>query len=238
MSSNKQREFKLKNKLCDGCGKPNENGKYLCDECTEKKKQINRETRIYRKMNKLCTRCGKPNDNGKIDCDACLEKRRKQSKETRIYYKATGICTRCHKIETYGYSALCDECQASVREYSNTHIRDEKKYSRNKRIKCKEQGLCIYCKRKTATKGAYCIECYTKEKNRKAKSNSGNIPISERNSYGLCTYCCKELDTENYPERKICSSCYERRKIVFSNLKRGNEYWVKMNGAIFNKQKC
>lgn len=79
----------------------------------------------------------------------------------------------------------------------------QREYQKKRREEAKKNGMCIICKKKEATKGAKCLECYLRQKRHDKKKNTES---RERwSEEGLCYYCgAKPMDG-----KKVCEKHYE-----------------------------
>ena len=79
----------------------------------------------------------------------------------------------------------------------------QKEYARKKRQEAKEKGFCIICRKKPATKGAKCYECFLRQKRHDKSKYDGRREEWKRN--GLC-YFCGEKCVE---DKKVCEKHYK-----------------------------
>lgn len=188
----KEKYYERKEKgLCVQCGKPNDNGKVTCDECT-----LNRRRAYIKRCNKRiaeggCVLCGKPLWGATQYCEEHYKNKREKQKMRYVERKQEGKCCCCGKpIEEGNKTVYCDNC------------REKKKESRRAYI---ENGVCPICKKNQVFYDRpYCVDCW--EKNLKKskeyrlihseilnkKSNERkHRQIIERKEQGLCTKCGK-----------------------------------------------
>lgn len=134
--------------------------------------------RIYheRKSKGICVECGKNKAIGKVLCEKCSEKRSQYVRGMAAFYRSLGICPNCHKERIYGDEYFCFECREKKRkQYEKDYARmkknpspkrkeKQKVYRKNHYEKCKQNGICPRCGRKTAYGYVRCPIC--REKNR------------------------------------------------------------------------
>ena len=152
------------------------------------------------------------------------------------FFKKIGICTRCHKRGAEPNKVLCLECadadnmRRKIRRKKNAE--QERKTDMEKYERLKINGICTYCKRRSATTGkTKCEICLAKIRNRRNSRNT-DIKRSERVSYGLCYICGKN---ELHEDKKVCKSCYDKRlasvsKIMYMPVSKA---WRKDNNMVY-----
>lgn len=133
-------------------------------------------------------------------------------KEEYDFYKSIGICVRCHKNASEPHKVMCIECADKEREYSRKKRERNHDKIRNRDLdkyhRLKEQGICVYCKKRPAVPGkTKCAKCLAKIKSRRESQRSG-LARCERVSYGIC-YICGKKDV--LPDHGVCEHCYKTR---------------------------
>lgn len=215
MTSSERYQYYKQNGLCPSCAKPNNNGKVLCNECSQKQKDRMKKN----KDSGLCVHCGKPKeDSSKTMCNKCLSEKRKSEK----WFKKHRTCVWCNKNPAAPNKVLCDECaerkaEKFQEEYWSMTEEERKEFNinRGKEIKRrkerrKKKGLCVKCS-KPAIKGqTLCIECRIKNQRNITnwKIKNGMIKTPDE-----CRWCSKKA----IPDKKFCEEHY---KIVCENLKK------------------
>ena len=130
----KEKYFERKEKgLCVQCGKPNDNGKVICDECVLKRKKAYIQRCNKRIAEGGCVLCGKPLWGETQYCEEHYKNKREKQKIRYVESKQEGKCCCCGKpIEEGNKTVYCDNC------------REKKKESRRAYI---ENGVCPICKK-------------------------------------------------------------------------------------------
>ena len=127
-----------------------------------------------------------------------------QSTLNRHYYKRIGRCPRCNgRNKLMVGENVCPEC--SVKQYEQSLKRDKDHYNKVHRewskksyADCKEQGVCVRCRKKKATIGTRCATCYERDNSARLKREYkpsrferglcrwGDNPIEE--GFKVCEY--------------------------------------------------
>lgn len=201
---------------CVTCGRPNDRlkeGYATCSICAS----IGRKSYYFRKNNNLCVHCGEPTD-GTTRCERCKEMNRKNKKEEYWFLRNMGVCVSCRTHSAAPGKAKCEVClQKDAQKYkerlkrSNNELRKEnhREYMRNRRIKARENGMCVTCFNRKAVPGRkVCVECATKNRRKltERRRAQGSISYTTAIENGLCTNCRRERAMHG----KLCQTCYER----------------------------
>ena len=233
---------KVLNNICTNCGKPNDRrGFTTCSKCADKKlKKYN-----SRREQGKCVDCGADVSPGNCRCEKCRSINREAQRKNRLHMQSIGICTRCGMRTAVAGKKSCEICLANDAEkkavlYEKVDKdelrRKHREYMRMKRLKAKENAMCVECLKKPALPGrAVCIECSIKNKKRLAKKRQekGCVPYWLAIECGICANCRKEKATHG----KLCDACYDK---AMANLEkanavndRSNHYWVQDNRIAF-----
>ena len=122
------------------------------------------------------------------------------------------------------FNCKFDDCIAGIKLYSEKSLyknRDpesrerQRAVQKKRRDEAKANGLCVVCKKKKATHGTKCYECYLRQKRHDRAKYEGRR--QEWIDNGLC-YFCGELRMEG---QKVCEKHY---KILFDSVKKTNEH--------------
>lgn len=151
----KQRQKRLlQESKCVVCGKPNNNGKYRCDVCSEIVNRQAYENKRYRIQIGICPSCRRNNIfPGEVSCPECkayqaekkiqyrMENRNNVNQKSYVSKKilsdkrkADGICIRCGKRSAAIGRFSCDICLAKRRRKYVYAIPKER-----------EEGKCYMC---------------------------------------------------------------------------------------------
>lgn len=79
--------------------------------------------------------------------------------KTSEFYKAHNLCIICHKEKPREGKVTCDKCQEHIRKYRKENPDKQRKHSRDKRKRLKENGLCLICGKRKADTGYSCKQC-------------------------------------------------------------------------------
>lgn len=194
------------NGLCVKCGKPNDNGKVLCDYCTI----YNRKYNKIKKSNNQCLQCGEPISNHATYCKTCRKKNQTEYRKS-LYNnrKENGLCTRCGKPNNNQPKLTCTICEEYQRELKATY---------------NKSGVCDLCGREYAVIGlkkcAYCLEKYRKRnsenyytyyENNRIKINARyKARYDKRKANKICVRCGKKA----YLWYTKCAVCLERDRQI------------------------
>lgn len=114
--------------------------------------------------------------------------------------------------------SVCDEdcdacpwegCKKVYRESSRYRFRSEeakarqKELQKRKRNEAREKGYCIICRKRPATNGAKCYECYIRQKRYDQAKYDGRRMLWKAN--GLCYMCGKPT----LPNKRLCLAHYD-----------------------------
>ena len=131
-------------------------------------------------------------------------------------------CLNCEKeycTEVYREKSLYRYRPESQKQY-------QKDYQKRKRDDAREKGLCIVCRKKKATRGAKCYECYIRQKRYdKAKYHNDRERWKEE---GRCYYCGERV----IPGKKTCKKHYAALSQRAAEM---NEYKNTINARRKNK---
>ena len=190
----RNRQSRIKNGICVRCGKPNSNGKSVCDECTAKRKEESKKYRTQRAELGMCIQCGaRKTAPGKKRCEFCLanqaefstrkfenlseeeknsvrKKRNSQEKIRKEKARESGLCVKCHKRKPSRGHSTCTECRVAYRKASKKWRENNKKYPTYE--ECIEQGICTTCRTNKATHKKLCEICYNKNMENIKKANA------------------------------------------------------------------
>ena len=90
----------------------------------------------------------------------------------------------------------------------------QKAYQKKKRDEARAKGFCIVCRKRKATKGSKCLECYLRQKRFDRAKYDGKRELWRDN--GLCYYCGKKP----VDGKKVCRKHYD---ILLKNIKTCND---------------
>ena len=170
--------------------------------------------------------------------------KRQYEKERREWLKEHHFCVECGKQDAYTLNGKyrCYECNEKHNKKSKDTYNSEKMkiYNKVKYTECKNNGICVICKKRKAVDGkSQCSVCLAKSREKYHKNNSSVMPRYLWSSYGLCYRCGNKLDGQlntNGDKSKLCSVCYSvmkypKTKILFTPFKKTKnsmETWNKM----------
>lgn len=162
-------------------------------------------------------------------------------KEEYDFYKSHGICVRCHKNAAEPNKVMCLECADKERDTDKSkrerNLQSMRSRDREKYHKLKEQGICVYCKKRPAILGkTKCSKCFAKIRARR-DVNRSDIPRSEHVSYGICYICGKN---NVIPGHGVCENCYKIRLQAMEKCNKNrpegfNDFWKSDNKIIFGR---
>ena len=134
---------------------------------------------------------------------------------------------------------MCLECADKERDTDKSkrkqNLQSMRSRDRLKYHRLKEQGICVYCKKRLAVQGkTKCDKCLAKIRARR-DVNRSDIHRSERVSYGICYICGKN---NVIPEHGVCEECYKIRlqaidKCLKNRPEGLNNFWKNDNKIIF-----
>jgi hypothetical protein len=206
-------EYRKINDLCPRCGKPNINGKSLCQKHLD---EFAAKALKYRhiKINKgLCPECGGLNKENQYCCDICKEKNKPKHqryfKKRYKYTKENSICFNCGKNQTINNKTRCEECSS---KYNEINKQEYKKLLKNK--------LCVICGKNQVENKTYCEECiqkrgeWYKESNTRIKNKIEREKIKNIvfEHYGNKCIVCAEKDIDVLVIDHINNDGYKQRK--------------------------
>lgn len=120
------------------------------------------------------------------------------------------------------FNCKCDDCIADIRVYSEKSLyknrspqaqANQRALAKKKRDEAKAQGLCMICRKKKATHGVKCYECYLRQKRYdRAKCDGRRQYWLEE---GLCYFC----GAPRMAGQKVCEKHY---KILKDNIMKQN----------------
>lgn len=150
------------------------------------------------------------------------------------WYKANGICCHCRKERAIKGKTLCLVCNMDNNERDRNRKRvwnperDKQRYE-----ECKKNGICTTCKKRKATRGLKCTECYARIRN---KQLSKTVKRSERTSNNMCYICGKKPCMDG---KGVCSDCYKVREKSISRIMYmpTNPKWKRDNNLVFKENR-
>lgn len=120
------------------------------------------------------------------------------------------------------FNCKFDDCIADIRVYSEKSLyknrspqaqANQRALAKKKRDEAKANGLCMVCRKRKATHGSKCYECYLRQKKYdKAKYHGRREFWREK---GLCYFCGNNC----IEGKKVCEKHY---KFLFSNITKIN----------------
>lgn len=127
------------------------------------------------------------------------------SKETYQWYKDHGICVKCKREDAEYGRTKCSEClekeAEKVRAKRLANPKSQKEYTKIRRERLKESGLCVWCgKPLSKYSKCFCVDC--RVKNQRNNEKKKTIARSERPSYGMCYRCGERIESG-----KLCKKC-------------------------------
>lgn len=120
------------------------------------------------------------------------------------------------------FHCIYDDCIVDIRVYSEKSLyknrspeaqERQRAYQKKKRDEAKAKGLCTVCKKKKATHGVKCYECYIRQKRHDRAKYDGRR--QEWIDNGLCYFCGK-------PRMKGQKVCEEHYKILYDSIEKTN----------------
>ena len=120
------------------------------------------------------------------------------------------------------FNCKFDDCIADIRVYSEKSLyknrspqaqANQRALAKKKRDEAKAQGICVICKKKKATRGVKCYECWLRQKRYdRAKYNGKRQYWIDEN---LCYFC----GAPRMAGQKVCEKHY---KILNDNIMKQN----------------
>ena len=177
--------------ICVLCGKEKPKEGYVCcEQCKEKQKIYQRETREYYRNLGICTRCGKNKLFGEEkECPECVAKMyelnlkykengkfdyREWRRKHMVSLKEKGLCVSCGRSKAKEGRASCEYCLIKNRERSREYRmkKNETGISRSERA---SYGLCYFCGKEIGGNGRICKNCSEKAIVKLPKKNQNEI---------------------------------------------------------------
>lgn len=151
-----------------------------------------------------------------------------QTKEDYYWYKEHHICTRCHKYKAMQNKTMCSVClekdaerskkyrarmSEEKREKAYLKIGECKKIQHDKRL---ESEICTTCGKRKANDGfKTCIECRTKDAQKRARNSK-----EYRKTSGTCAYC----DEPPIPGKRCCPKHYASRVVGITKCRQSEGF--------------
>lgn len=118
-------------------------------------------------------------------------------------------CLRCEReycIEVYRESSL-------YKNRTERGRKNQRELQKKRRREAKEKGLCMTCKKRPASYGVLCRDCYIRRKRYDSKRSTGEREMWKRE--GKCYFCGEDV----MPGKKVCKHHYSilRKNISICN---------------------
>lgn len=154
------------------------------------------------------------------------------------WYKSHGICPRCGQRKGFNGHVHCENCLEKIQignikywsepERVKHYNENAKKHKMARYYECKSKGICTICKKKLASQGQLCIECWRKRQNNREKEKAGRLRRgmhwAERKEQGRCFYCEKPA----IEGKCFCEEHLRIRQEIFkNNMLKMSDKWRK-----------